>query len=74
MKGYKSQMNALGLSTSTEPAKSDVPMFNPLSIPTPVVKPLVPSNNPGAMTSPSAQGPVRPGTQASRTKSVDSKR
>lgn len=35
------------------------------------VNPLMPSNNPGSITSPSAQGPVRPGTQASKTKAVD---
>lgn len=58
---YKSRVNALGLGTSTEPSKGPVTVVMTIPVATPSDKNR-PSNDPGPMTAPSAQGPNRPGT------------
>jgi hypothetical protein len=55
----KSRMNGLGLSTSSKAAKGPVEFKTNLGNMGATVKPLKPSNNPGAMTSPSTQGPTQ---------------
>jgi hypothetical protein len=56
------RMNALKLKTTTTPAPTPYQIVTKVD---PRVKSptLADVPNPGAMTSPSAQGPVRPGTQ-----------
>ena len=55
-------MNALNLSTSTKEARSPIDCVTNYGNLGATVVPLTPSNNPGSMTSPSGQGPSRPGT------------
>lgn len=57
----KSRMNGLGLSTSTKAAGGGVEVKSNLGTMGAKVTPLKPSNNPGSMTAPSAQGPTRKG-------------
>lgn len=60
----RSRMNGLNLSTSQKAAKSPVTFAKTnLGALGAKVTPLKASNSPGAMTAPSAQGPVRPGTK-----------
>lgn len=59
----KSRMNGLKLSTSTKAASSPVQTTTNLGTLGAKVKPLAPSNSPGPMTSPSAQGPTFPGAK-----------
>jgi hypothetical protein len=54
---YESRMNGLKLSTKTTTAPGTVSLKTNLGNLGATVTPLKPSNNPGPMTSPSAQGP-----------------
>ncbi len=54
----KSRMNGLGLSTSSKAASSRVEMKTNLGNMGATVKRMMPSNKPGPMTAPSAQGPT----------------
>lgn len=58
-KGPDKGMNSLKLSTSQKAASSNVNMVSNLGNLGATVTKLKPSNNPGPMTSPSAQGPTR---------------
>ncbi len=54
-------MNGLKLDPSEKGAKSPARLVTNMGNLGATVKPLMPSNDPGPMTSPAAQGPVWPG-------------
>ena len=59
-----SRMNGLGLSTSQTGVKSAVKMHAPLgNLGAAPAKRMKASQNPGAMTAPSSQGPIMPGSK-----------
>lgn len=60
---YESRMNSLNLKTSQKAADSPAKTITNMGNLGATVTPLKPSNNPGPMTAPSAQGPTRPGTK-----------
>ena len=59
----QSRMNGLNLSTAPKAAGGRVALTKNLGNLGATVQPLKPSNNPGPMTAPSAQGPTRPGAK-----------
>ncbi len=71
---YKSRVNGLNLSTSTEQAKSPAGKFvTNLGNLGATVTPLRPSNDPGPEAAPSAQSTNHPGVKEAPQKSYESK-